>query len=131
MFFNLMVMETLIYISNSKQVKATKSSLVDKLFSDHDFCDVTLISDDNKHVSAHRAVLSLTSKFLRCMLYTSLQQGMVNIYVKASSGVIQALVQYMYLGHCKLQKCEEDQFFVLADKWGVDLAHQPNFKSRK
>ena len=50
---------------------------------------------------------------------------------KASSDVIQALVQYMYLGHCKLQKCEEDQFFVLADKWGVDLAHQPNFKSRK
>ena len=131
MFFKLMVMETLIYISNSRHLKTTKSSLVDKLFSDSDFCDVTLIGDDNKHVSAHRAVLSLTSKFLRCMLYTSLQQGMVNINIKASSDVIQALVQYMYLGHCKLEKCEEDQFFFLAEKWGFELAHQPNLKSGK
>ena len=37
----------------------------------------------------------------------------------------------MYLGHCKLEKCEEDQFFFLAEKWVVELAHQPNLKYGK
>ena len=95
-------------------------SIVHILFLDSDFTDVTLVSEDNRHVSTHRAVLSASSKFFRSMLYTSLQQSMVTYNVEADFDIIQALIKYMYLGHCIVEEDKEKQFYLLAKLWGID-----------
>ena len=45
----------------------SEHSLGSKLFADSDFTDVTLVSDDNQHISVHRAVLSANSNLFRCI----------------------------------------------------------------
>jgi hypothetical protein len=75
----------------------SEHSLASKLFADSDFTDVTLISDDNQHISVHRAVLSANSIFFRCIFYSSLQQTMIIHNVSASFLTTQALVKFIYL----------------------------------
>ena len=96
-------------------------SIANKLFLDTDFTDVTLVSQDKQHVSAHRAVLSASSDFFRCILYISLQQNMVTYHVEAESDIIQALLKFIYLGHCTIQEKKEQLFFSLAEQWGIKI----------
>ena len=96
-------------------------STVNTLFLDTDFTDVTLVSEDNKHVSTHRAILSASSKFLRSLLYTSLQESMITYNVEAGFDIIRALVEYMYLGHCTVEEDKKEQLYLLAKLWGIEL----------
>ena len=101
-------------ISNGK-------SLADILFLDSDFSDVTLVSADNQHVSAHRAVLSANSSFLRSILFESCQQNTFLYMGMVDFEVLQSLVRFIYLGHCSIDSDKEGQMRSLALQLGVDM----------
>ena len=89
-------------------------SLARKLLADPDFSDVTLVSKDNQYTVAHRAVLSSSSDFLRCLLYGSLQQNTFLFLGLVDQEVVEALVTYVYTGQCELAKDRLDQLGSLA-----------------
>ena len=91
------------------------------MFDDADFTDVSLVSDDNKHISVHRAVLSASSIFFRRIFYSSLQKPMVTHDVKATYLTTQALVSFIYLGHCSVHKDNIDELVLLSHEWKVEL----------
>ena len=96
--------------------------LASMLFTDSDFSDVTLVSADNPHVSAHRAVLSATSSFLRSVLFESCQQNTFLYMGMIDFKVLQSLVEFIYLGHCSIDSDKEGQLKSLALQLGVDMS---------
>ena len=96
--------------------------LASMLFTDSDFSDVTLVSADNQHVSAHRAVLSATSSFLRSVLFESCQQNTFLYMGMIDFKVLQSLVEFIYLGHCSIDSDKEGQLKSLALQLGVDMS---------
>ena len=115
-------METKILISRSNTPNG--KSLADMLYLDSDFSDVTLVSADNQHVSAHRAVLSANSSFLRSVLLESFQQNTFLYMGMVDFEVLQALVELIYLGHCSTDRDKEGQIKSLALQLGVNISNQ-------
>ncbi len=50
---------------------STVSKSFEQLRKEDDFYDVTLVSDDEKHISAHKVVLAASSSFFKNILRTS------------------------------------------------------------
>ena len=106
---------------------ANYQGLANKMFEDSDFCDVTLVSADNQHVPAHKAVLSSSSSFLRGILFESLQQNTFLYMGMISFEVLKALVRYIYLGHCSIEKNKERDLYALAKQLEIDFPPEPSF----
>ena len=101
--------------------------LATKLFEDFDFSDVTLVSADNQHVPAHKAVLSSNSSFLRGILFESLQQNTFLYMGMISFEVLKSLVYYMYLGHCTIEKSKSKDIHALVKQLQIDFPLDPSF----
>ena len=112
-------MENHIYFSS--QHLESEHSLASKLLADSDFTDVTLVSDDYQHIAVHCAVLSASSIFFRSIFYSSLQQTMITHNVRATFLTTQALVNFIYLGHCNITKDNIAELFLLAQKWQIEI----------
>ena len=98
----------------------SESGLLQKLLTDTDFSDVTLVCVDNKQISVHRAVLAASSCFLRKLLYSSLQQSTFLYLGLVQYEVVQSLVQYIYLGHCNIHTDSLESLQSLAQQLGVE-----------
>ena len=75
-----------------------------KLYSDPDFSDVTLVCADNQHLPAHRAVLCSSSSLLKELLYDSQQQRTFLYLARVQQEDMRTLLQFIYLGNCSLPK---------------------------
>ena len=80
---------------------------------------MTLVSGDNQHVAAHRAVLGASSPFLRRILFESLQQRTFLYLGQVDRQVVEALVQWLYLGRCEVDRGWMEQLCSLAGQLGV------------
>ena len=96
------------------------TSLATNLLSDKDFCDVTLVGSDNRQVHAHRAILCACSSLLRNLLQDSLQQSTYLFLGQVHYEELQALLQYIYLGHCSVQSYRVETLQSLATQLGVE-----------
>ena len=96
------------------------TGLVNNLLHDSDFSDVTLVCEDNQHISAHRSVLSCSSPFLRQLLYSSQQQSTYLYLGQAHTEEVVALLQFIYLGSCAVQKSRLGSLKTLAAGLGVE-----------
>ena len=76
-------------------------------------------------MSAHRAVLSANSSFLRSVLFESFQQNPFLYMGMVDFEVLQALVELIYLGHCSTNRDKEGQIKSLALQLGVNIDNQP------
>ena len=103
----------------SKHLKIYKSTeatcdVGSQLFSDSDFCDVTLVCVDNQHLPAHRAVLCANSSFLRILLYDSQQQRTFLYLGSVQSEDLLALLEVMYLGGSSMKRDRMEVVLALA-----------------
>jgi len=96
-----------------------------QLLRDSDFSDVTLVSGDNHHVAAHRAVLAASSSFLRTLLLDSCQQSTFLYLGMVEGQVLEALVAFIYLGTATLPRRRLEHLLVLADQLGVAMGNIP------
>ena len=111
-------MNDVITFSNESTIN-NKACLLHDLLADTDFAYVTLVSGDNQHEAAHRAVLGASSPFLRRILYESLQQRAFLYLGQVDRQVVEALVQWLYLGQCEVARVWTDQLHSLAGQLGV------------
>merc|ERR1719342_2052050 len=96
------------------------SSVFNKLRKDKDFLDVTLVSDDGEHISAHKVVLSASSDFFKDTLKKANHTNPMIFLSGFHSKILTAVLDYVYNGEVNLYQEEIDAFLESAQKLKID-----------
>ena len=90
------------------------------LRKEEDFFDVTLVSDDEQHIAAHKLVLSASSIFFKNILRKS-QHSNPLIYLNGfSSKELNLMIEYIYNGEVQIYQNDLDQFLETAQKLKIE-----------
>ena len=103
---------------NDFQVNVTKSFRF--LREEKDFFDVTLISDDEQHISAHKVVLSASSVFFKSILKAAQHQSPMIYLTGINSKDLQGIMDYIYQGEVQLYQDDLDSFLNTAQRLKID-----------
>ena len=80
-----------------------------------EFSDVTLVTSDGGHITAHRLVLSLFSELFRTALARCSNQPNTLIYLAGLKGKhLEQLVKLMYFGELRVERQEVEDFLATA-----------------
>jgi len=98
----------------SKFETQTKN-VFNNLMSDTDFLDVTLVTDDDKQIKAHKVILSASSPFFRKILSLNPHPHPL-LYLKGvSSSSLGSILQFMYLGEVNIALDNLDAFLQASE----------------
>ena len=78
--------------------------------------DVTLVSDDYKHIPAHKLVLSASSEFFRNILQQTKHPQPLLCLDGVHSTVLQNVLDYVYAGEVRIYQEDLDRFLNVAQK---------------
>jgi len=90
-----------------------------KLFSRQSYADVTLVSDDNQQVQAHKFILSACSPVLDTMLAANPHTNTLLYMRGIKLQELQAIVEFMYLGMTYVDNNKIVEFMTLAKELGI------------
>ena len=82
--------------------------------------DVTLVSSDQKQVSAHRLVLSACSEFFKNIFYSNTHSHPLLYLDGVDSAEVNLLLDYVYNGEVKIYQEFLDRFLEIANKFKLD-----------
>ena len=100
---------------NDYQSNVSKSfqSLRDK----EDFCDVTLVGDDYKQVTAHKVILSSCSEYFNTILKNNGKHTHPILCLEGMSYQdLQNVLDYVYNGELKIYQDDLDRFLLVAQR---------------
>ena len=97
---------------NDFQTSATTSFKIAR--SEEDFCDVTLVSDDEVSIKAHKFVLSSSSSFFKHILLNNPHQHPLLYLSGVNSTYLNFALDYIYQGEVQLFQEELDPFLNAA-----------------
>ena len=83
---------------------------------ENNFCDVTLVSDDEQMFTAHKVVLSASSEFFKNILQKSTHSSTLFYVFGVPSEMLQNIITYLYKGEVELPKDHFEDFMVAAQK---------------
>ena len=96
------------------------TSMFSRLRREEDFFDVTLVSDDQQHISAHKLVLSASSQLFKNILRKTSHSNPL-IYLNGfSSKELNFVMDYIYQGEVKLFQDDLDDFLNVAQKLQIE-----------
>ena len=96
------------------QNSLTKSLAI--LRNEEDFFDVTLVTDDQVQISAHKLVLSSSSSFIKNILKRNTHQHPLLYLSGVNSSELLSVVEYIYNGEVSVQQQHLDNFIRVAEK---------------
>ena len=91
-----------------------------KLRKEEDFFDVTLVSDDEHHISAHKLVLCSSSEFFKNILRKVKQVNPVIYLHGIQAKELYSVMDYIYEGEVQLYQEDLDYFLELAQKLRIE-----------
>ena len=103
---------------NDFQVNTSKSINVLKL--DTAFVDVTLVSDEGKHFSAHRVILSMASEFFNESLKRTNHPSPMIFLPGFDNKTLSSIIDYVYDGEVQLFQEDLDPFLEAAQKLKIN-----------
>ena len=86
------------------------------LRNEEDFYDVTLVSDDQKQMSAHKVVLSASSKYFKNILSQNKHPNPLLCLEGISSNELNSILDYVYHGEVNIYQDDLDSFLNIADR---------------
>ena len=98
------------------------------LRSEQEFFDVSLVSDDQKTMSAHKLVLSASSPYFRQILTHNKHSHPLLCLDGVSSGELQCVLDYIYQGEVQIYQEQLDKFLEVAQRFkleGLNSAELP------
>ena len=96
------------------------SNSVRNLIKDQNFTDVTLVSEHNEQIKAHKVILSSSSNFFEKILTMNPHQHPL-IYLKGvNQELLQQIIEFIYIGEVKLCESEVDSFVKLGKELEVE-----------
>ena len=87
-----------------------------QLRSEEEFFDVSLVSDDEKMMSAHKLVLSASSPYFKHILTTNKHSHPLLCLDGVSSAELQCVLDYIYQGEVQIYQEQLDRFLVVAQR---------------
>ena len=90
------------------------------LRKEEDLFDLTLISDDEVKIEAHKLVLSSSSAFFKSILKTSSTHHPVLYLGGVNSRILHSILDYIYEGEIQIYKEELKVFLDVAKKFRID-----------
>ena len=96
------------------------SNAFNKLRKDKDFLDITLVSEDGEHISAHKVVLSASSDFFKDTLKMTNHPNPMFFLSGFHSKILTAVLDYVYNGEVNIFQEEIDEFLKSAEKLKID-----------
>ena len=81
-----------------------------------DFCDVTLVSEGNHQIKAHRVILSASSPLLREMLRNNQNSHPLLYMRKIKARHLKSIVTFMYHGEVNILPKDLNEFLSLAEE---------------
>ena len=94
----------------------TVSSSFKVLRSEQDFFDVTLVSDDEVHMSSHKLVLSACSDFFKSILKKTSNPHPLIYLSGISSKNLSFVIDYIYQGEVEIHQEQLNDFMNVAQK---------------
>ena len=91
-----------------------------KLKNEQEFFDVTLISEDQKQVSAHKLVLSACSPYFKTILTTNKHSHPLLCLEGVSSQNLNFVLDYIYQGEVQIFQEQLDDFLKIAQKYQLE-----------
>eukprot|EP00092_Neocalanus_flemingeri_P038580 GFUD01042009.1.p1 GENE.GFUD01042009.1~~GFUD01042009.1.p1 ORF type:complete len:241 (-),score=48.30 GFUD01042009.1:69-791(-) len=98
--------------------KCTVNSFKDLLEEDH-FVDVTLVSEDDKQIKAHKVVLSACSPVLKHILVRNPHQHPLIYLTGVKYQELKSLMNFMYLGQAEVGQEDLNVFMSAAEKFQI------------
>ena len=96
------------------------SKKFNKLMTQANFYDVTIVGDDLKPVSAHKVVLSASSEYFSHILSAKNQANTLVCLPGANSHMIKCLIDFMYLGEVEIKQSNVTEFMRMAQNLKVE-----------
>ena len=87
---------------------------------EEDFFDVTLVSEDENQVQAHKLVLSACSDFFRSILRKNPHSNPLIFLTGVSSSNLELVLDYIYQGEVKIFQDQLDSFLNVAQKLRIE-----------
>ena len=94
------------------------------LKKEEDFFDVTLVSEDQTQIKAHKVVLSACSPFFKSILKNNPHQHPLLYLGGISSNDLQLVTDYIYHGEVQVRQNDIDKFLDVAQKLKVSGLNQ-------
>ena len=109
-------------------------SNISKTFSDlrreEDFFDVTLVSDDQQHIAAHKLVLSASSELFKNILKKNTHSNPMIFLSGFNSNDLNFVLDYIYQGEVKLFQDDLENFLNVAKKLKIEglIGNGPHYE---
>ena len=89
------------------------------LRKEEEFFDVTLVSDDQKRIMAHKVVLSSSSEYFRNILKTNKHSHPMLCLTGICSEDLENVLNYIYQGEVQIFQRDIDKFLDIAQRLGL------------
>ena len=90
------------------------------LRAEEDLFDVTLVSEDQVAVSAHKLILSASSSFFKSILKKNVHSHPLIYLSEIHSSNLQRVLDYMYEGEVQLMEDQVESFLMVSNKLRID-----------
>ena len=91
-----------------------------KLWTSDHFYDVTLVSDDQQQVSAHKVVLASSSEYFKNILTSNKHSHPMLCLNGVSSSEMKNILDFIYNGEIQLYQDHLDQFLAIAQRFQLE-----------
>ena len=82
--------------------------------------DVTLVSDDEQHISAHKLVLSASSDFFKNIIHKAKHSNPMIFLSGFKSKDLLLVIDYIYQGEVQILQTDLDQFLTVAQQLKIE-----------
>ena len=96
------------------------SNAFKKLRKTENFYDVTLVSDDQQQVSAHKVVLASSSEYFKNILTSNTHSHPMLCLSGVNAGDIKNMLDFMYNGEIQIFQDDLDQFLEIAQRFHLE-----------
>ena len=103
-----------------KDFQAYASNTFRKLRTSDDFYDVTLVSDDQQQVSAHKVVLSSSSEYFKNILTANKHSHPVLCLTGVNAADMKNVLDFIYNGELQIYQDHLDQFLETAHRFQLE-----------
>ena len=97
-----------------------------RLRTTEDFFDVTLVSDDQQQVSAHKVVLASSSEYFKNILTSNKHSHPMLCLSGVNQEDLKNILDYVYNGEIQIYQDQLDQFLNIAQRFQLEGLMQGN-----
>ena len=88
-------------------------SMMRELMMNEDFSDITLVTEDKKHIQANINILSACSPFFKDILKKEKNSNQI-MYLNVQFSEMESIMQFIYLGEATFYEENMDEFLAVA-----------------